>query len=223
MDALFYYSSFFIFMLWARRIGEKISGIYLPSPDSLAALGIGKAQQAAAEARAFFFLLIFSIVLMAIVIIFLASVLKGIIWAKTTNTKITLSLLSKFLALNLAWMRFWFAIIFLISYMVKQESAPVFIGITIILSLYFTNTLYTIFMKKQKFSAIIDSIKLNVKKIHLFLLPYAVIFLSLYIILRAGRFYKSAYSEILSGLIILIYLAFARYYISSLVLEVVRD
>lgn len=218
LDVLFYILSGYSFILWNQRI--KANEPLLPSPEQLIAMGYERAQQVVTQAQSYYYLIIFSVVLLLIAVIFLASIFKGIIWAKTNNTKISFGLISKFLGLNLIWMSFWFLLIFLISYLVEPTSALIFMVITLILGIYFTNTLYTIFMKEQKLRAIISAVKLNITKIHLFLLPYAVIALLFFILIRLSNFLKFRYSPILLGLIILIYAAVVRYYVSELVLEI---
>lgn len=217
LDILFYFLSGYLVIFWLQRIQAKMAGFNLP-PD-IAALGLEKVQQIVGEVRTFYYLIIFSFILLLIAIIFLASIIKGVIWAKTTNTKISFKLISKFLGLNLIWMGAWFVLIILISLLIEPLSAPKFMIITIILALYFTNTLYTIFMKEQKLKTIFSAIKLNITKIHLFILPYIVISLLFFVILKLGSFLKFRYAIFLIQLIILIYLAFVRYYISTLVLE----
>ena len=114
LDALFYLLSGFLIIFWLQRIQSKMASFNLPS--DIVASGYENIQQLIHEARIFLFLIIFSLIILLIAIIFLASILKGIIWAKTTNTKISLVLISKFLAMNLIWMSFWFVLIFLISF-----------------------------------------------------------------------------------------------------------
>ncbi|MBI2652492.1 hypothetical protein HYX00_03410 [Candidatus Woesearchaeota archaeon] len=220
LDILFYSSSAFMTFFWLKGIEAKKQSIILPTPNDLIALGYERAQEVLRETKAFLFLLIFSAVIMLLAIIFLASILKGIIWAKTTNTKISFALISKFLVLNLIWISFWFLLVFLISWLVEPASALIFMITTIILGIYFTNTLYTIFMKEQKLKSIISAVKLNITKIHLFLLPYFVIALLFFILMRFSNFLKFRYSPILLGLIIIVYAAVVRYYASELVLKV---
>ena len=148
LDALFYFLSGYLAVFWFRRIQEKIAAFNLPA--DMVSLGYKKINQLAADGISFYYLIIFSFILLLIVIILLAGILKGIIWAKTTKTKISLALISKFLGLNLVWMGFWFLLIFLISLLVQPQSVPIFMTITLILGIYFTNTLYTVFMKEQK-------------------------------------------------------------------------
>lgn len=218
LDALFYSLSGYLTVAWFQRILASIESFNVPS--DILALGPERAQQFVSEIRKFYYLQVFSFILLVVAIIFLASIIKGIIWAKTTKTKITLELISRFLGLNLVWMGFWAGLIFLISNIVERTSSLLFIIATIILALYFTNILYTIFMKKQKFGSIIDSIKLGIVKIHLFLLPYALIFLIFFILAILSRFLKFKYADALLGLIALIYFAVVRYYVSEIVLEI---
>ena len=218
LDAIFYFLSGYLIIFWLQRIQEKMAAFSLPA--DVLSLGYERAQQLVSEAKAFYYLLIFSFIVLLIAIIFLASLLKGIIWAKTTNTKITLALISKFLGLNLIWMGFWFLLVVLNSLFALPTSAPILMAITIILGIYFTNTLYTIFMKKQIIKSIVNAIKLNIQKIHLFLLPYALISLIFFIIVRISNILKFRYSTIAFGLLVLTYAAVVRYYLSALILEI---
>lgn len=218
LDILFYLLSGYFAMFWLQGIQAKMAAFILPT--DIISLGPEKAQQLVSDVRAFYYLIVVSFILLPIAIIFLASIFKGIIWAKTTNTKITFRLISGFLVLNLIWMGFWFVLIVLISLLVELSSAPMFMIATIILALYFTNALYAFFMKEQKLKAIISSVKLNITKIHLFLLPYTIIFLLFFIIIRIGNLLQFRYSAILLGLVIVIYAAIVRYYVSGLVMEI---
>lgn len=220
LDALFYFLSGYLTIFWLQRIQAKMSGMLIPSPEALASLGYEKAQEVLGEAKAFYYLLIFSIVLLLIAIIFIASILKGVIWAKTTKTKISFGLISKFLGLNLIWMGIWFLVFFMIAMFMEPASAPLFMVIAITLSLYFTNTLYTIFMKTQRLKSIIEAVKLNITKIHLLLLPYAAIFALLYVMSRLFGLVKFPYSQTIFGLVLVAYAAFLRYYVSELAAEV---
>src|SRR3989344_3977992 len=193
LDALLYFLSGYFILFWLQRIKEKGYSIPLQSPSDLAAIGYDKAYQLLFQFR---YLIIFSAILLLVAIIFIASILKGIIWAKTTKTKISFALISKFLGLNLIWMGFWFILIFLISMFVEPASTPMFTIAAIILGLYFTNTLYTIFMKEQKFKPIINAVRLNLIKIHLFLLPYAAIGLLFFIIVKIGNLVDFKHSKI---------------------------
>ena len=218
IDALFYLISGYLVIFWMQRMQAKMAAFNIPA--DITALGVERARQLVKEVKTFYFLIIASLVLLLIAIIFLMSIFKGIIWAKTTGTKTTFKLISKFLALNLVWTSFWFIVVFLISYLVEPAAAPMAMLIAIILGLYFTNTLYALFMKKQQFKSIIHALKLNISKIHLFLLPCISIGFLFYIVLRASSLIKSAYSQIIAGIIIIFLIAFIRYYISNLVYEI---
>lgn len=249
LDILFYFLSGYLVISWLQRIQLKMATFNLPT--DIAALGYERAQQLVSEVKTFYYLIIFSFIILLIAIIFLASIMKGIIWAKTTNTKISFRLISKFLVLNLIWMGFWLVLIFIILLVIEPKvvnvpkvlltilvpsgdprdlfpyfiitTTHVYIFIALVISSYFKNTLYTIFMKEQKLKSITHAIKLNILKIHLFLLPYVVIALSFFIIVRLNILLRFKYSTILLGLIILTYAAVVRYYTSTLVLEIEKS
>lgn len=260
LDAIFYLSSAFIYLNWFKIIQAKEASFNLPS--NIQSLPLSQLQQLTKDAQSFYYFFILSFLLVVISIIFMASILKGIIWAKTTKAKITLKLISKFFLLNLAWMGFWFALIIAIAKFVEQFSVRLFAIIAILLGVYFTNTLYPFFMKKQTadtikyvvklnvkkpkissahdlmvttrlaavdflntlqqvqmFTSIRDSIKLSITKIHMFALPYALIFLILYIISKISSIVVFPYSSFIFIFILLLYIAVVRYYVSELAFE----
>ncbi len=180
LDILLFYLSGFFLVLWLQRILNKMSSFNLPA--DVASLGYEQTQQLANEAKSFYYLIIFSFIAVLIAIIFLASIIKGIIWAKTTKTRITFQFISKFLGINLMWMGFWFFLFFLIIFIVDPAFVPIFMAIALILFIYTSNILYTIFTKNQKFSSIVQAIKISIMKIHLFILPYAIFFAILIIV-----------------------------------------
>lgn len=173
LDALFYLLSGYLIIFWLGRIQAKMAAFSMPS--DIASMGYERGQQMIGEIKAFYYLIVLSLVLVLITLILLASIFKGIIWAKTAKTKISFSLISKFLGLNLIWMGFWLVVVFLLSYLVKPASAPIFMAIALVFGFYFTNILYALFMKENKIKDIFHAVKLGTAKIHLFLLPYAFI------------------------------------------------
>ncbi len=215
LDFLFYFISVFLFIFWLQRIQAKMSTFVLP--QDVVSISKEAAQHLVQDERAFYLLIIASLVLLAVAVIFLASILKGIIWAKTTKTKITLNLISRFLGLNLIWMSFWFLITFLISFLVERTLVRNFMIGMILLGFYFTNALYTIFMKEQKMRAIPKSIHLCIAKFHLFVLPYLLLSLLLFIIVKIAGMINFKYADFVLYSALILFMAFARYYISTLV------
>lgn len=220
LDALFYILSGYALVLWVQRIQAKMASFYLPS--NLIEMAPDAARQLASQVKGFYFLIVSSLLLLVIAIIFIASILKGVIWAKTTKTKITFRLISSFFLANLVWMGFWIVVIFLIAYLAVPAYAPVMMVASVILGLYFTNTFYALFMKEQRINAILQAVSLNVSKFHLFLLPYAAIYLILYVMIKLGDVLEIRYSSILLGVLLLFYAAIVRYYASELSIEVAR-
>jgi hypothetical protein len=217
LDALFYLMSGYAAIFWMQRIQAKMASFSMPS--NLIALAPGAAKQLAGNVRGFYYLIIISFLLLLIAIIFLASILKGIIWAKTTGTKISFRLISRFFAVNIPWIGFWIALAFLIAYLAEPAYTPALMAALAIAGFYFTNTLYSIFMKEQGFKSILRAVRLCISKFHIFLLPYAAILLLLYALIRLGSLLKFSYSSALFGIALLFYAAVVRYYASALALE----
>ncbi|MBI4143269.1 hypothetical protein HY487_00125 [Candidatus Woesearchaeota archaeon] len=218
LDALFYIISGYAIVFWLQRVQEKMASFNVPA--DIMSIGKDNAIQLASEIKSFYYLIIISLLALLLAIIFLASIFKGIIWAKTTNTKISFKLISRFLALNLIWMGFWIVLLFLIAYLAERTAAPLILLVLVLLSLYFSNTVYTIFMKEGKLKSILKAIKLNISKFHLFLLPYAAIFLLFYVLMKASNLLKFKYSAILLGFVLVFYIAIVRYYVSTLVIGI---
>ncbi len=218
LDAVFYFLAGFLAAEWLQRVQAKLAAFSIPA--DIISLGPERAQQLAGEAKTFYYLIILSFVLLLIAIIFLASIIKGAIWAKTTDAKITLRLISKFFVLNLIWMGFWIMAVLLISLLAEPRSAVAFMAASLVIALYLTSILYTIYIREQKLRAIISAVKLGIAKIHLFLLPYAAVLLVFYIIIRLSSVASFRFSQILFGLIMISCIAFARYYLSAAVLEI---
>ena len=217
LDLIFYFASVFIYLNWYKMMQAKEASFSMP--QNIQSLPLNQLQQLTNDAQNFYYLFLLSFILVVVAIIFMASILKSIIWAKTTKAKITLKLISKFFMLNLAWIGFWFALIVAIAYFVEPVSVALFSYIAIFLGLYFTNILYPIFMKEQKFMIFKEALKLGIQKIHMFILPYFLISMALYILIRLTSLMTFQYASFISTIILLFYIAVVRYYVSELAFQ----
>lgn len=191
LDALLYIFSGYIFLFWLRRISEKMESVYLPS--DLASAGIENVQQAAKDTQSFYYIVIFSLLLLIAAIIFLSSIIKGAIWARTVGAKITSKLISKFFMLNFLWLGFWLLLMLLILLLVEEEFIKSFMLGALMLSAYFTGILYAVFMRSQKIMSFANALKLGASKIHIFALPYLFILGFFYLALLLGNLAKIDY------------------------------
>ena len=170
-------------------------------------------------------LLYSSVALLALFIIFITSIVKGIIWAKTTSAKINIHLISRFLGLNLIWMGLWTGIIVLIGFAADKTALVSFASLLIVIALYFTNIIYSLFMKNNKISSITDGLKLGVSKISEFAIPNAAVLFVIYLIINSGNLVNAAqanagYINLAIMVVLIAFIAFARYYTSTLVYQV---
>ena len=220
LDALFYMLSFSMFYFWNKNITQRMNSVILPPPESLASLGIAKIGMIKTEAQSFFILLSLSILLLIAAIIFLASIIKGIIWSGTSGKRPTIFFISKFFLLNLIWMGLWFALIFSISFLAVPPYSVFFMLIAIMLGVYFTNILYSLFVEEWHLISILRAIKLGACKIHLFAIPYAIIFGLFYLIALLGGFFKFKYHVFVFSVFLIAYCAVQRYYAYNLVKKI---
>ena len=173
LDTIFYLASGCLVLLWFQRISAKIQSFSLPSDIGL--VTDQAAQRLADQVAGLNLAIRLSFILLLTAIIFLAAIVKGIIWAKTKKISLSFSLLSKFLALNLGWMGLWFLIIYIVIQMVQPQLVLIFLLFVLFLSSYMTYSLYSIFMEKKSIKGALNSLKLSFKNIHYFILPYVSI------------------------------------------------
>ncbi|MEK6943587.1 MAG: hypothetical protein AABX00_05985 [Nanoarchaeota archaeon] len=225
LDIAFYIIVIYSFMFWNSSVQAKQFSIMSKYPPDPMMMSASQLQSINTEAKSFLILLYSSIVLLALFIIFIASIVKGIIWAKTTSTKINLHLISRFLGLNLIWMGLWAAIIILIVFGIDNSSLVAFASLSIVIALYFTNIVYSLFMKSNKLSSIAEGLKLGVSKISYFAIPNAALFLVVYLLINSGSLFNAiqknaGYINLAILVLLIAFMAFARYYTSTLVYQV---
>ena len=105
----------------------------------------------------------------------------------------------------------------------KDGAAQVIESIVIsmlMLAFYFTNSIYTIFMSSMSLKSILRGISIGIIKIRMFLLPYSVVCLVFYVMIKAGRSFTFTYSDLVLGVLLLLLVSAARYYFSTLTAEI---
>ncbi len=207
-----------LFKFWFIRIQSKYS--LFDINQDVASLGYEGVSKITSDLWSFFFLFIGSLALLSLTIIFMASIIKGVIWPITTGTRLSLTFLSKFFILNLIWMGFWFLLIFLFSLIIEPLLVQKINIFVIFVSLYLSNILYSLFVEQNKIGKILDAFKIGFTKIHFFILPCALIFLIFYIFINISRMIVFSHSFYLNAIIALFLAAWMRYYIWGLILEI---
>ena len=217
LDFAFYFISYQLGKLLIKILSQKADSISLE--QSLANLSQQAAASFLGSVRGFFIFLIFSIILFLIAMIVNWSLFKGIIWSITANKRFNLKFFKKFALLNFIWLPAWFFVILLLDIILKPEVAVIYSLIMAIIAFYFTNVLYSLFLKENKLKNIKEAFKLGFKKIHYFALPYAIIIFMLLIFLNAQNFIvaKINLNPNLYLVPILVLAAWLRYYFVEIV------
>lgn len=191
-------------------------------------------QNLASEVAGFFFFFIALIMLIIILIIINYSIFKGIVWCMSLNKKFNLKFFFKFLLLNLRWLGLY-CILLLAFGMVFKSEPMMFLGlyfhsgiaaiyqlILTIFWIYFTNIIYTLFIKNKK-KPVREGLKFGFKNLFSFFLPYLTLTIILSIIFLITRsfisLFPTAYGIGLTiiSILLLSYLAWARYYIIDVI------
>lgn len=226
LDSKFFTALFFDFLYYAILIFSALflAGIIQKKSESvnLAQNFLSITEDAAnsllSDVKGFYYLIIFSIIAYIIMIIVASGLFKGIIWQITAKKQISKKLTLGFLKLNIIWLSIWMIIASLLAIISKPNIAPIYLIILFVLLIYFSNILYPLFIKQTKPTSIKDMIKqsltIGIKKIHLSIIPYIIIFLLFAIIGRTYNFIVSQFglNSYYFIIVIVIFNAWARYY-----------
>ena len=216
LDSIFYLSSWLLYSFWELRIQQKLDSLNLPSPEEVISLG-EKAELVAQSSRDFYILQVSSFILVVLAIVLIASIIKFLIWAKVTRTRYSLHLFSKFLTLNLIWTAIWSILIFSAAKFAQLSYVRTFIIALTILGVYFTSITYPIFMHQKKIKVIGKSIYMAISKIRFFMIPFAIFLFLTFWTIRIGVNINFRFAGYLYTLLLLVVLAYYRYYTSAMV------
>lgn len=169
------------------------------------------------------FLIIAPIIFLLFVIIDW-TIFKGIIWVNILKKRFDLKYFKNFLALNLLWFIPWAILLVLVIVLVRQNASAYIVLFLFVLLMHMSGVLCIAFAKENK---IINSIKqafsIGIGKIHLFLVPYTILIILFVVVSQLGWLFKLfSYNiqAILSLILFVLYLAFARVFLSKIVLRV---
>ena len=221
LDLFFY--SFISFLLYAivNKINKIQNSINLPK--DLASQSAEIIKQASQAANDYYITLIFSIVLFGIILIAAAGIIKGIIWVLTAKIKISFSYILKFFVMNSILMGAWFLLSLAVFFIMNPAAASNIIILLTIILVYAGINSSILFVKEQKIGiikSIKSGLKLSINKIHLFILPYLIVFTGILIIiflsnLIVPKMYPA--KGYIFGVLIISYFCIARYYLFELV------
>tara|TARA_Y100000310_G_C20593826_1_gene769481 strand:+ start:486 stop:1235 length:750 start_codon:yes stop_codon:yes gene_type:complete len=217
LEFLFYFTFMLAGNFLIKIVEEKTANVDLT--QNLMGLNQQAANTLLTSVQGMFSFLVISLILFAITIIISWTLFKGLIWTITTNKKFSMKFFMQFLKLNLIWLPAWFLLMFLFAIIIKPTMAPIYMLITLATAFYFTNILYPLFLKKNKIKIIKESFRLGIKKIHHFIMPYAIIVVLFFIISKSYNLITlniNANPNIFLGIIV-IFIAWLRYYFVEIV------
>ncbi len=217
-DLVFYAMATLISITTFNLIKKKALAVDMP--QNILQLGAENIEKTMLDLRAFLFLLIGMIILMFLIIIIDWSIFKGLSWGITLKRKFNFKFFLKFFLLNLVWWGVFIFLLIAVSNVFRQSVIPIYIIVLTLIWIYFTNIIYTLFVKEEKFKSVKKAFKIGFTKIHYFILPYTVLILILSIIISIMNlitFLPYGAGLPIMALILLFYIAWARFYIVGVI------
>ncbi|MDO8741009.1 MAG: hypothetical protein Q7J54_05560 [Candidatus Woesearchaeota archaeon] len=166
-----------------------------------------------------FFKALATLFLFFIIFVLVISAFKSVQWSRILKQKLSRAFFIKFLSTDLIWHLLWLILIIITAFIFKIMISAYLIIIEIILFLYFTAILHSIFSKDKKIFAMMkEAVKIGVLKFYYFLLPVsAIIAIPLALSYLFGFLYSISrwnFLILIAILIILFYLSWSRIYFS---------
>ena len=216
-DLLFYSASALVLFAGFKFMQKRAEAVNLPA--NILALNAQQAAGLLGSLRGFFYLLIFTVIFLILLLIINWSLFKGLNWSIASKRKFNLAFFKKFLLLNLAWLGSIIILVFLVAVSFNQSAVPIFLLAIFIISAYFTNILYALFMRENRFKAVKRAFALGFSKIHYFIFPYAVMVLILYVLFKLSSLITLPQRAYLAALILIftVFIAWSRLYIVEVV------
>ena len=197
-DIIFYSSLFFTYLFLQNYLIKIASPFNDPNTFFLDILIISNSLSKLLNA--FFW----SFVIFIIVLIISLSIFKPFIYSLISKTKLNTKIILKYLVLNLILVLSYTLVSTISFFLLKLASAMIFSFILLIITIFIGINSYSILILTNK-------IKFNLLKIHLFFLPYLLI----YIIFKLLNYFLSfnLYIYIIS---LFLFSTFIRYYLFNL-------
>jgi len=215
IDFIFYGLAYLSSQFWFNQIKLKYD-LVSAQPNLLSEAAI---RTLFYETQGFYFFLIYSLIFLIISIFIFSAIAKGLIWALTARTKITIKYLLRFTLLKLLWNLLFLAIIVFSFIVLTRNAAIILTLISLAAAYYFSNIIYPLFTKINKLYIIKEGVSLGLRKFHMMLLPYAIIIITGLLMRKIYFISTSRYWVVFTSIITLIYLAVNRYYLSTLTFE----
>ena len=233
-DLIFFSIVYISFITLAKLIQNKALNINAPQLEQLTQLQQTEIIQASSQLNNLWLYIYIGVILTLLIIFIAACIFKGMIWfkiaGKKANKKTIIKLIrtrALFLLISIGFIIAIIPLFISLSVAIKAQSLIsviilstiigllwlIFINIKNLMYIYFTTTTNPI---KKAF-------RIGIKKIHLLILPYIIMFIIFIIISQLYWLYNfmpGNISTIITVLILLVYLAWFRIYLYTIVKDI---
>lgn len=192
---------------------DKIQKIDL---GSIASQTEAQLQSTITALKGFALFAILTAILFILLLIINWSLCQGIIYNILLKKKFSLKYFNKFLLLNIIWFIPWLILTVIILFGGKIEYLITPALILTLLFLHFSFILYIQFIKNSKLNQVKQALKIGIKKIHYFIMPYILISIT-FVILSQLNLLKPHF--IIITLVCLLFFSWLQNYTKDIVLN----
>ena len=222
LSVLLLNSLFFLSTAGAVKLIEFISRVNMEKMNRIDLSNIAFQTEAQlkstiASMKGFVLFLIVAAVISVLFTIINWSFFQGIIHSILLKKKFNINFFWKFLILNIIWALPWSILFFIILLGTKVTYFVFIFTICLLLFFHFSFILYLLFTKNNKFSDIKKALKIGTAKIHYFILPYFLIFITFMILSQVALL---KLGNIIMLLIFIVFFSWWQYYIKNVILEI---
>jgi len=218
-DLLFYTCSFYLIVFW-NYLARLLSANVQLNPGSFDPTNPTMVNGAVSSMQNFMIFLGVSLLILAVIIVFVYTFFKGMIWLNMLKRKPEYRFFKRFALLNCIWFFSVFLIILVLAIVLRVEFAAYVLVIAAALALHFG---INITAQYAKTCEIKESFYQGLKKglrLHLFILPYIIVLSGYALVLQIGRIFTplgQAVNFTVFATLTLLYFAWTRIYIFKLV------
>lgn len=217
-DLIFYVLTPIIGLGAANILENKAKSINIPL--DLSQLEVAGLESFASQISSFYYTLITVLIVLLLLVIINWTIFKGFAWGLVVKRKFTIKFFLRFFILNLIILGSLTLIIFLTAIVYQDAFLAIFMFILFLIYSYFGNIIYAKFTKTPTYKTVKEAIKLSIKKIHHFIFMFLiiiVIFTIIYNLLLFATYLPYGIGMSIMILMLLLFAAWARYYIVKVV------
>tara|TARA_Y100000310_G_scaffold336148_1_gene419966 strand:+ start:5290 stop:6051 length:762 start_codon:yes stop_codon:yes gene_type:complete len=225
IDFLFYLAVYVGLLLWSFGLSFQVKPLANVDLNSIAYQKASELNSTFSTVKGFLFFLILFLVLYIVYLIVCLSFFKGKIYSRMIHKHFTKKVFFRFLKYNALWYLGMSIILIFLLLLLKNFIIGVPVLVIVVFFLLYLTTIYqVVFMHKEK-KVFLNTFFVGIQRIHKFILPIInlfIIFSIITFVAKGIQFLPQPLPQILSGILILAFFSFLRYYFAEVIKKELR-